>query len=250
MLERHIMDKINHHDSKQLEILFLDELSSSYEVNLKKILSLCISGGIDVYAIIKSDGTGVISGRPLDDPYSKRRGTFSCTYQLSKMDLLSIRADKEMKTDVSFRYDSGLDPDEGSTKSYKLYDFEADIGGWDVFLGDAEIDINSLFVYNDGKLDSIFNTNQATHTGFVDLSQVPEELQLAISVYYEFWHDKPEDMNPATKDDIKSFIERGGKHLSQQSIDRIETIAKPESARKGGARKTGRKTYKGKSQKK
>ena len=144
-------------DSKQEEIVFFDDLVGRQGRSINEILALGISGKFDVYSIIKSNGTGCMFGISPDDPYANMRGEFSCIYQLSKNDLLSLRADKEMKTSISFRHDSGLDPDGEPIINYNFYDFKTDIDGWDFFLGNGEICIDNLFTYRDETIDSILN---------------------------------------------------------------------------------------------
>ena len=81
----------------------------------------------------------------------------------------------------------------------------------------------------------------------VNLNDLPKELQLAISVYYEFWHNRPKGTNRPKKEEIKAFLLKTSCDLSVQGIKRIDTIAKPEEDRVGGAPSQEQKNYKGKS---
>ena len=101
-------------------------------------------------------------------------------------------------------------------------------------------------------IDSVQTTGSPTSSAStVNLDDAPKELRQAISVYYEFWHEKPEETNPAQIEDIKIFLHKeAGEDISEESIKRITTIAKPEKARKGGAPKSEWKDYKGKTQEK
>ncbi|MBW2186922.1 MAG: hypothetical protein JRG71_11175 [Deltaproteobacteria bacterium] len=82
------------------------------------------------------------------------------------------------------------------------------------------------------------------------LDGLPEELRVAVAVYYEFWHDRPDNMNPATKKDIALFIsEKIGRNvgLAESIFKRINTMARTEKDRKLGTPKTEFRYYKGKS---
>jgi len=76
----------------------------------------------------------------------------------------------------------------------------------------------------------------------------PEALQVACDVYQEFWHDKPDDMNPARSELVEKYIrERLNRSTSDQEVKSIMGLARPNEAKRGGAPSTERETYKGKS---
>jgi len=79
------------------------------------------------------------------------------------------------------------------------------------------------------------------------IHDLPKELQVAIDVYYEFWHEKPEDINQATKTSIAHFISGKIENISTAAIERIDSMARPQKFKSGGVPKSEFRTYKGKS---
>lgn len=114
---------------------------------------------------------------------------------------------------------------------------------------------SSIVVKKEDLLNLIKDNREAElatcQNNIVNLDNLPKEIQLAISVYYEFWDKKPENTKPATDATVMIFLTKKlGVKLSDASFNRITTIARPEKAKKGGAPKTELREYKGKSQEK
>lgn len=79
-----------------------------------------------------------------------------------------------------------------------------------------------------------------------DCSDYPKELSTAVSVYKEYWKDRPQDMNPASAETIENFIRsQMGDKVEKSAVKRISTIAKPEHERAGGAPSSERRMFKG-----
>lgn len=77
-------------------------------------------------------------------------------------------------------------------------------------------------------------------------SAYPRELEAAISVFDEFWKDRPLNMNTAPVAVVEAFIsDLMGGNVDRTALKRIATIAKPEHERVGGAPSSERPTFKG-----
>ena len=62
------------------------------------------------------------------------------------------------------------------------------------------------------------------------LEQLPKNLQIAIDVYSECWHELPFDMHPPTRSKIEYFLKYKYRLYSEDNIERIITISTPENA--------------------
>lgn len=77
-------------------------------------------------------------------------------------------------------------------------------------------------------------------------SDYPMELSIAISVFKEYWKNRPQDMNPASAETIENFIRsQMGDKVEKAAVKRISTIAKPTHERAGGAPSSERRMFKG-----
>jgi hypothetical protein len=80
----------------------------------------------------------------------------------------------------------------------------------------------------------------------INHEEYPEEIQVAILVYKEFWENRPKDMNPATNEMIEKYINKHlGKSASTEAIKRIRTMARPNDDKTGGAPNSEKRTFKG-----
>jgi len=223
-------------------IIFLNDLASRFKCNPIKILEYGINGKLDIYAILNSTGRIHHS----EERIKNGRHSFKCIYNLNKNDLLSLKANKNLSTFVEFKYHRNCDRNGKNIDSNEIFGFQTDSDRWDSFTASENITINNLFVYDDENLALVIHKNERNDY-LINPTELPKELRLAVSVYYEFWHNKPEETNPAPIESIRSFLT--DEDISKQSFNRINIISKPEKAKRGGSPRTDWKTYLGKSQK-
>lgn len=79
----------------------------------------------------------------------------------------------------------------------------------------------------------------------VRLHELPEDLKIAIRVYYEFWHDRPENKNKPTTKEITAYLQKKHKNLLVEERTRIIKISKHKYDKKGGAPSSERSNFKG-----
>lgn len=227
-----------------LEFLTLKECASRLDCSIREIIGLGKKGELKIHTYLDNCGADVIYyGHEFPERYGVNLEGF---FKIPRNSLMPILLGKE-----SLQIIESIDSEE------KIEEFEQQgirikptVSGFNALEFTLEVSIGDCFVFADDLInfENKNNIKDISKVSQKEKIEYPKELACALSVYEEFWEDRPQDKNPASEEIINEFIKgKMGNNITTSALERIRTIARPENERKGGAHSSERKTYKGKS---